>query len=1343
MAKSEVSYACDPRELLAYVCENSLYTFVKRMWSSIESSTYIDNWHIQAICDHLEAVTSGEIPRLLINIPPGCSKSLLVGVFWPMWEWARDASIRWFFASYDQRLSTRDSVKCKVLLNSDLYQHLYGDRYNLVQGRDEKTYYETSEGGYRLATSVGGHGTGQHPDRVVCFPEDELVWTTKGKLPIGDIVNRRMRVEVLSYNTSTNNMEVKPIIGWHKNPGRELVEVVFDNGSSIRCTADHRVWTTKRGWVEAGQLLTSDVLPCFSVPDVVDGINVNSKSLSENSSQFVGSEDVPNVQFAELAITHTASSLAVVAEADAFCDFSPRLPSSDLRYGSCFDSVPFGENVSRFHAFSDSYGLLSSEDSPRTPFENRESSVSFGIVDVLRSRAVTKVGEVVIHGVPVEVSDFHSFGTETYECSQDLLMNVQIGNHTVLRCTESRVASAGRAFEDLAYYGVGHPTSNHCTSSDSSPTEARHAVQPLKVNHCSPTLIRHWGFAHATYCLTVKDNHTFMVGDHDSIIVANCDDPHNVRQAESEVERQSVLDWWDFTMSTRGVSRNARRVIIMQRLHERDLSAHVINRGDWVHVCLCMRHEYGRMSETPLGWNDPRTEEGELLSSQQFTEAAVTQMELNLGAYGTAGQLQQRPQPKGGGMFKCLSSGTLIETVAGSKPIEDVSVGDLVLTRSGPKRVLTSMQTGEANKLISVLFSNGSLVIGSAEHLVLIQSKGYTRLDSLSGDDQAVLLTDWREPWNRSVIGCVESKGSIGAVADATSPSESDHITEIEAYRSTDKGITPEWQRQKSFITTVSVSPETEEVDTSTAVMADCHYTERCGSFTMGVFPLGMTFITRTETGIITTSRILNASAGRIIPSIIEHWTTRPESRQTSGIDQKKDGRSIGSVPTVYGRLNRIDVASALDADVSTRQDHLLELLGSFVRRVVERSNVGKNGIKLYDLEVEDSHEFFANGILVHNCNWFSQRVRSAPYNCKRIRMWDRASTSDGGCFTAGVLMGRAQDGHFYIEDVVKGQWEPNERNQIMRATALKDRMKYGPNHEPVIYVEAEGGSSGKDAWKSVVRALAGFNVREDRPTGSKDVRAEPWASELSAMNVYLVDNGESEGSGKATWDINAFIYEHVVFRPEPGKRLGKYKDQVDSASAAYNLFVGTKQVQALRIYSLGTGKRVKGLRVIVCSHDELANLVDNEARCLLVSLKEPSPIGDTSMPMHGLNKLDGHLTLQFTSIDPADTQDNWHDIVPEYNKLPEDLIMKREHGKSLWAFLLKKRDPIPDCYVIADDDNGKAMSLALSVVDTLRLDRDSTICNLAESDNKVGTRPPPIKHVYEMVKASRGMVVA
>jgi predicted phage terminase large subunit-like protein len=147
--------------------------FVIEAWEHIEPAPLVWNWHMAAICDHYQAVSEGRIKNLLVNVPPGTSKSLITSVFWPAWEWSWNPKIRWFFASYDQALSLRDSVKCRTLINSRWYQARWGHVFKLTGDQDAKGLYNTDKGGYRMASSVTGHGTGEHPHRIVADdPQD-------------------------------------------------------------------------------------------------------------------------------------------------------------------------------------------------------------------------------------------------------------------------------------------------------------------------------------------------------------------------------------------------------------------------------------------------------------------------------------------------------------------------------------------------------------------------------------------------------------------------------------------------------------------------------------------------------------------------------------------------------------------------------------------------------------------------------------------------------------------------------------------------------------------------------------------------------------------------------------------------------------------------------------------------------------------------------------------------------------------------------------------------------------------------------------------------------------------
>ncbi len=144
-------------------------------------------------------------------------------------------------------------------------------------------------------------------------------------------------------------------------------------------------------------------------------------------------------------------------------------------------------------------------------------------------------------------------------------------------------------------------------------------------------------------------------GEHPDFAII--DDPHSAKKARSPADRKAVANWLRETMSTRGLSKQMAIGLIMQRLHEGDLSGVVLSLSSWKHVCIPMRFE-PEQGKTAADTRpkpdprDPRTKKGELLWPSLMTEARVRASEINLGAYGVAGQFQQRPAPEGGGILK-------------------------------------------------------------------------------------------------------------------------------------------------------------------------------------------------------------------------------------------------------------------------------------------------------------------------------------------------------------------------------------------------------------------------------------------------------------------------------------------------------------------------------------------------------------------------------------------------------------------------------------------------------------------------------------------------------------------
>jgi predicted phage terminase large subunit-like protein len=154
--------------LLSLTAKQSLRSYVEQAWPILEPAVpFLPNWHIDYLIEHLEAVTAGQITRLLINIPPRYMKSLLVSVLWPTWEWIQYPSYRWIFASHAESLSIKHSLDRRSLLCSPWYQGRWSDRVRLSSDQNEKREFLNSRRGHMVATSIGGSILGKGGNRII------------------------------------------------------------------------------------------------------------------------------------------------------------------------------------------------------------------------------------------------------------------------------------------------------------------------------------------------------------------------------------------------------------------------------------------------------------------------------------------------------------------------------------------------------------------------------------------------------------------------------------------------------------------------------------------------------------------------------------------------------------------------------------------------------------------------------------------------------------------------------------------------------------------------------------------------------------------------------------------------------------------------------------------------------------------------------------------------------------------------------------------------------------------------------------------------------------------------
>ena len=154
--------------------EGSLIDFVEAAWPVIDATPYQSSWAIEALCEHLQAVTDGRISKLLINFPPRCGKTLITSVCWIAWTWARSEQtfrsgpqVRFLCSSYSHTLSLANSNLTRRLILSPWYQSLWGHRFEFLSDQNTKAKFDNDAGGSRLATSVGGTLLGVGGDILV------------------------------------------------------------------------------------------------------------------------------------------------------------------------------------------------------------------------------------------------------------------------------------------------------------------------------------------------------------------------------------------------------------------------------------------------------------------------------------------------------------------------------------------------------------------------------------------------------------------------------------------------------------------------------------------------------------------------------------------------------------------------------------------------------------------------------------------------------------------------------------------------------------------------------------------------------------------------------------------------------------------------------------------------------------------------------------------------------------------------------------------------------------------------------------------------------------------------
>lgn len=294
----------------------SLAAFVEGGWGVLEPDTpFVPNWHIDAVCQHLEAVTrhaqrmpmgpyrdeaayawsmACAIRQLIINIPPGHMKSLLVCVFWPAWVWTFWPGARFIFCSYDDDLTIRDSVKCRNLLESEWYRDTYRPQWTLSSDQNVKGYFRNTRMGERLSRTVGGGSTGHRGNFVVVDDPLNVLhrYIKERREKASDWWNKGM-----STRLNDKRRDCRVLIMQRLHHDDLAGEMIRKGGYELLCLPTEfdpaRRSRTSIGWAdprrERGELLFPGMFPA----DVVEGIksDLGSTDFDAQHQQLPSVED--------------------------------------------------------------------------------------------------------------------------------------------------------------------------------------------------------------------------------------------------------------------------------------------------------------------------------------------------------------------------------------------------------------------------------------------------------------------------------------------------------------------------------------------------------------------------------------------------------------------------------------------------------------------------------------------------------------------------------------------------------------------------------------------------------------------------------------------------------------------------------------------------------------------------------------------------------------------------------------------------------------------------------------------------------------------------------------------
>jgi len=605
------------KEAVDAACRKSFAAFAAKAFEIIEPGTYYEyNWHIECISEHLQAAFDGELPKLIINMPPRSLKTFLVGVAFPAWVLGRLSHEKFIAASYSHDLAKEMSNKCRHIIKSKWYQDIFPATV-LDLAQNQKHHWETTRRGQYYATSALGSVTG-----IGCFVAGTPVATNLGRIDIAKLHQDKYNdILILSYDHKQDSLIYKKLVGWREKESSEIIEIQTTNGCRFRCTADHRIYVSGRGYQRADSIQEGE--------GIYNTDRVGLRIMQDTLYTSVMRDQKENKERVQRCILYKELFVPAPRHQERK-EMRGLWGSYDEQQGACKVLLQRMQAVIQKATTKIMYQVRRGVYSQKL----KKAVLFKALCRFFAFRANEGEGQFALQGWEFLQLDFPRSAARDSK-----------KRFPAVRCLPSRLN-----FSDSPYRR-GYPE-QHAGESNNDVPLVPHNTSQVTCDTVS-SIKRIGGGAVKVYDITVEDTHNFFADD---VLVHNCnyllcDDLIKPMEAQSESIRNSTNENMRATLFSRfNDPRVSRFILVMQRLHENDPTGNLLTDGGYHLLKLPAETKAPVLiSLNGIDWN---MKPGELLFPARLSREILDKKRLEMTEFHYCGQMLQEPVPAGGGEFK-------------------------------------------------------------------------------------------------------------------------------------------------------------------------------------------------------------------------------------------------------------------------------------------------------------------------------------------------------------------------------------------------------------------------------------------------------------------------------------------------------------------------------------------------------------------------------------------------------------------------------------------------------------------------------------------------------------------